>query len=29
MEMTDKWDRHEKAVNRDMVGFVEVPSNLK
>jgi hypothetical protein len=29
MEMADKWNTHETAVNEDMVAFVEVPSNLK
>jgi hypothetical protein len=29
MEMADKWNRHEIAVNEDMVAFVEESSNLK
>jgi hypothetical protein len=29
MEMADKWNSHETAVDKDMVAFVEVPSNLK
>jgi hypothetical protein len=26
MEMADKWKRHEIAVEKDMIAFVEVPS---
>jgi hypothetical protein len=29
MEMAGKWNRREIAVDKDMVAFVEVPSNLK
>jgi hypothetical protein len=29
MEMMDKWNRHEVVVDKVMVAFVEVPSNIK
>jgi hypothetical protein len=29
MEMADKLNRYEIAVDKDMVAFIEVPSNLK